>query len=99
MLAPVNDDWTRRRFGEPHLWLQNRDDELERALDRSCRRRSPFRQADLTKALKATTAAGIDVGRIEIDSNGKIVIVTSKSGDSAEPNALDAWIKRHADTP
>ena len=43
-----------------------------------------FRQADLTKALKGAAAAGIDVGRVEIDKAGKIVVVAA--GKSAEAN-------------
>jgi hypothetical protein len=39
---------------------------------------STFRQADVTKAVKAVVAAGVDIARIEIDAAGKIVIVTGK---------------------
>ena len=37
-----------------------------------------FRQSDVTRAIKAAIAAGIDVARVEIDKEGKIVIVTGK---------------------
>jgi hypothetical protein len=37
-----------------------------------------FRQQDVTRALRATVAAGIEVERIEIDKDGKIVVVTGK---------------------
>lgn len=37
-----------------------------------------FRQQDVTRALRATVAAGIEVRRIEIDKDGKIVVVTGK---------------------
>ena len=47
---------------------------------------SPFRQLDMTRALKAAAAAGIDVARIEIEKSGKIVIVTGKP---EEPNTDD----------
>ena len=40
------------------------------------RRQQTFKQRDVTKALKATVKAGIAVGRVEIDKDGKIVIVT-----------------------
>jgi hypothetical protein len=40
-----------------------------------------FRQSDLTRAINAVKAAGESVARIEVDSAGKIVIVTGK-GDS-----------------
>jgi len=37
-----------------------------------------FKQRDVTKAIKATVKAGIAVGRVEIDKNGKIVMVTGR---------------------
>jgi hypothetical protein len=43
---------------------------------------SSFRQQDVTRALKAAAAAGIDVARFEIDQSGKIVIVAGKPAES-----------------
>jgi hypothetical protein len=40
------------------------------------RRPCTFRQSDVTRALKAALATGIGVAKIEIDKDGKIVIVT-----------------------
>lgn len=37
-----------------------------------------FKQQDVTRALRATVAAGIEVQRVEIDKQGKIVLVTGK---------------------
>jgi hypothetical protein len=34
-----------------------------------------FRQQDVTRALRATVAAGIKVQRVEIDKDGKIIVV------------------------
>ena len=42
-----------------------------------------FKQSDVTKALKATVKAGIAVGRVEIDKDGKIVIVPARPEDAA----------------
>jgi len=44
-----------------------------------------FRQRDVTRAVKAVTAAGVHIARVEIDKNGKITIITadvpSRPGD------------------
>jgi hypothetical protein len=56
---------------------------------------STFRQADVTKAVKAVVAAGVDIARVEIDATGKIVIVTGKpetqeNGPRAGSNEWDS---------
>jgi hypothetical protein len=43
---------------------------------------STFRQGDVTRAVKAVVAAGVDIARVEIDKAGRITIITLK----AEPN-------------
>ncbi|TYC83757.1 hypothetical protein [Novosphingobium sp. BW1] len=35
---------------------------------------SRFKQSDITRAIKAAEAAGMHVGRIEIDPNGRIIL-------------------------
>ncbi len=59
---------------------------------------STFRQRDVTKAIKAAVAAGVDVARVEIDTTGKIVIVTGKNTGLAENSVspLDTWMAKHA---
>jgi hypothetical protein len=42
------------------------------------RRPSMFRQTDLTRALKGARAAGIEISRVEIDRDGRIVVVVAK---------------------
>jgi hypothetical protein len=42
---------------------------------------STFRQADLTKAVKAVRSAGVHIARVEIDKTGKIVIITADATD------------------
>ncbi|QJP12964.1 hypothetical protein G3545_04400 [Starkeya sp. ORNL1] len=37
-----------------------------------------FRQRDLTAAVKAVEAAGIGVARVEVDKDGKIIIIPGK---------------------
>ena len=55
---------------------------------------STFRQLDLTRAVKAVTAAGVHITRIEIDKTGKIVIITAdttgRPGEMMEANEWDA---------
>ena len=53
-----------------------------------------FKQRDVTKAIKAAVKAGIAVNRVEIDNDGKIIIVTVKeedvvNGDSPGKNEWD----------
>ena len=48
---------------------------------------STFRQQDVTRAVKAVTAAGVHIARIEIDKAGKIVIITTNGADQLGPNA------------
>jgi hypothetical protein len=38
-----------------------------------------FRQGDVTKAVKGTVKAGVTVKRVEIDRDGKIVVITGDS--------------------
>jgi hypothetical protein len=45
--------------------------------------RQTFRRSELTRAIKAALAAGVDVARAEIEPSGKIVIVICKSGASS----------------
>jgi hypothetical protein len=52
-----------------------------------------FRQQDVTRALRAAVAAGIEVQRVEIDKSGKIVLIfgDTKAREICEPAALDVW--------
>jgi hypothetical protein len=38
---------------------------------------STFRQQEVTRAVKAVTAAGVHIARVEIDKAGKIVIIAA----------------------
>jgi hypothetical protein len=56
------------------------------------RARSAFRQQDVTKAVKAVTAAGVHIARIEIDKAGKIVIIAvDATGQAAQIPEANSW--------
>jgi hypothetical protein len=48
-----------------------------------------FRQGDVTRAIRGAEAAGKTVARVEIDPNGKIVIVTASELERREENSWD----------
>lgn len=56
------------------------------------RRPSTFRQSDLTRAIEAVKAAGESVGRVEVDSSGKIVVIIgAPSGQESKSAAAKGW--------
>jgi hypothetical protein len=55
-----------------------------------------FRQKDLTRALRATVAAGIAVERIEIEKDGKITVVARMpDSDLASGDQHNEWDTVH----
>jgi hypothetical protein len=56
---------------------------------------STFRQQDVTKALRAAKAAGVDIARIEIARDGRIVIITEAETERQDSTPLDAWMAKH----
>ncbi len=55
------------------------------------------RQRDVAAAVKGAVAAGVEVARVEVDKEGRVVIVAGKPSESAaEVSALDAWMATHA---
>ena len=58
---------------------------------------STFRQQDVTKALKAASAAGLRITGYKIDpQTGKIEVVTEKPEKQDSSMLLDQWIANHA---
>jgi hypothetical protein len=49
-----------------------------------------FRQRDAAALIKAAQAAGLHVLRVELDKDGKIVLITSKTGELVE-NEVSEW--------
>ena len=61
---------------------------------------STFRQRDVTRAVKAVTAAGVHIARIEIGRDGTIVLVTRQPGTSPQDDLdqeLAEFEAHHAD--
>jgi hypothetical protein len=54
--------------------------------------RATFKETDLTRALRAMRKAGVHVQRVEVDRDGRIVLVL-KNGDKVvtERNEWDEW--------
>jgi hypothetical protein len=46
-----------------------------------------FRQRDVAAAVRAVTAAGYEVLRVEVDKTGKIVVVTTREAVDEVPDA------------
>ena len=58
---------------------------------------STFRQQDVTRAVKAVTAAGLHVACVNVDpQTGKIEVVTGKPVCEFGVTDLDKWIATHA---
>jgi hypothetical protein len=56
-----------------------------------------FRQADVTRALRAARAAGLEVAGYEIDpTTGKITVTTATASERKSETDLDEWMARHA---
>jgi hypothetical protein len=59
-----------------------------------------FRQQDVTRAVKAVTAAGVHIARVEIDNAGKITIIAATAAEAAQQQSdldleLKDWEARH----
>ena len=58
---------------------------------------STFRQHDVTRAIKAAAAAGVDIARIEIDKAGKIVIILATGAEpTKDSNPWDGVLSHDA---
>jgi len=52
-----------------------------------------FKQADLTRAVRGAQKAGMRVGRVEIDPNGRIVILSDNGPAPAGANEWDVVLR------
>ncbi len=56
--------------------------------------RSRFKQTDLERAIKGATNAGMTIGKVVIDSNGNIEIVSQSLIPAGRTNSMDALLGR-----
>jgi hypothetical protein len=66
--------------------------------ERSMTRRVPFRQIDVTRAIRAAKASGVEISKVEIHPDGRIEISnavgympTTVNTAAPEPSALERW--------
>jgi hypothetical protein len=59
--------------------------------NKSSRPPSAFRQRDVTRAIRAAAAAGVDIARVEVTKAGTIVIVTTAAAESAKQEDVNEW--------
>jgi hypothetical protein len=63
------------------------------------RSKQALKQSDLTTAIKGVRKAGVQlerIKRIEIERDGRIVIVIADGKAPEEGRELDDWLKKHA---
>jgi hypothetical protein len=57
-----------------------------------------FRQSDVTRAIRAARAAGVEVARVEIDKDGKISVFAGEPVPrvgSRQENEVEQWLGKH----
>lgn len=57
-------------------------------------RSARFLQSDVRRAIQGATDAGLTVARVEIDPDGKIVIVSGEGVSKETTTPLEAWKAR-----
>ena len=56
-----------------------------------------FRERDIRRAIRAVEKeTEKKVAAVEIDSDGKIIVIVGKPGDGNKTNELDNWMEAHA---
>ncbi len=53
---------------------------------------APFKQVDVTRALKGAVAAGVEVGRVEIEPDGKIVVWIKDDAVQGGSDSIDKML-------
>jgi hypothetical protein len=60
-------------------------------------RRPRFRQQELTRALRAARAAGLEVSGYEIDPDSGKITINTGTAVAAREDPFEKWKARHAD--
>jgi hypothetical protein len=60
------------------------------------RRPAPFRQSDVTRAVRAVQAAGVRVGEVSIDAHGLIVVKSAPETAAPASTPLQQWRDQRA---
>ena len=60
------------------------------------RRPCLFKERDVARATRAVMAAGLNVARVEIEKDGRIIVVPGKANKQPSDNDLDQSMARHA---
>lgn len=55
-----------------------------------------FRERDVTRAVKAVTKAGVQVDRVEIGPDGKIIVAAARPDGGKSDDEVERWIAKHA---
>jgi hypothetical protein len=50
-----------------------------------------FRETELRRAVRAAESAGMKIGRVEIDSTGKISLIPSDDAEATNVERSDQW--------
>jgi uncharacterized lipoprotein YddW (UPF0748 family) len=59
-------------------------------------KRKSFRASDLKRAIKTLQAVGINAVRVEIEPDGKIIVVSSAISTGTQDASLDNWLAHYA---
>jgi hypothetical protein len=62
----------------------------------STKERRSFRASDLKRALRTLQAIGISAKRVEIEPDGRIIVIVSAASSVVPDDALNKWLARHA---
>jgi hypothetical protein len=60
------------------------------------RRPSTFRQADVSRAVKAAQTAGLTIGKVEVAPDGTIRVIVANAPELSPANPFDQWKSKNA---